>query len=59
MKTEEYRHVESGEGGKQPYTLPNGGKGKYGSRRDWAEEKGPETSGIDEGPDAKSSQGRS
>src|SRR5260221_7013172 len=36
VKTEEYRHVESGEGRKQPYTPPNGSKGRY-------EEKGPQT----------------
>jgi len=58
VKTDEYKHVEGGEGRKQPYTPPKGSKGNYGARGDWAEEKGPQTSGPDEGPDAKSSQGR-
>ena len=58
VMTEEYRHVEGGEGPtRQPYTA-SGSKGRYGGRKDLAEEKGTETSGPDEGPDAKSSQGR-
>ena len=58
VMSEEYRHAESGEGPtKQPYT-PLGNKGRYGARKGLAEKKGAETSGSDEGPDAKSSQGR-
>ncbi len=57
-KTEEYDHAETGEVEKQPYTPQNGSKGRYGARGEWAEEKGFETSGPDEGPAAKSSGGR-
>jgi len=45
VETEEYRLVESGEGGKQPYTLPDSGKGRYGTGGDWPKEKGLDTSG--------------
>jgi hypothetical protein len=38
VKTEEYRHVESGEGRKQPYTLPNGSKGEVWGRGIWGGE---------------------
>lgn len=55
VQTDEYRHVE---GEKQPYTAKGVDQGRYGSRMNWTEDKGPETSGGDEGPDAKSSQGR-
>uniref|UniRef100_A0A8H8CEI0 Uncharacterized protein n=1 Tax=Psilocybe cubensis TaxID=181762 RepID=A0A8H8CEI0_PSICU len=55
VQTEEYRHVE---GEKQPYAAKGTNQGRYGSRMNWTEDKGPETSGGDEGPDAKSSGGR-
>jgi len=55
VQTEEYRHVE---GSKEPYTAKEGIKGRYGARSDWAEEKGPETSSRDDGPEGKSSGGR-
>ncbi|KAF9034822.1 hypothetical protein BJ165DRAFT_1312490, partial [Panaeolus papilionaceus] len=54
VQHEAYRHVE---GSKEPYAPEGGSKGSYGSRKTWAEEKGPETSGKDDGPDAKSSGG--
>lgn len=52
---EEYRHVE---GKKQPYAPEGGSKGTYGARPELAEQKGPETSSPDEGPNEKSSKGR-
>lgn len=55
IQTEEYRSVE---GKKQPYTPKGANAGQYGSRMNWTEDKGRETSGKEEGPDAKSSQGR-
>ncbi|KAF9481050.1 hypothetical protein BDN70DRAFT_831660 [Pholiota conissans] len=55
VQYEEYRHVE---GRKQPYAPEGGSKGNYGARPDWAEQKGPETSGPEESPNEKSSGGR-
>ncbi|KDR77940.1 hypothetical protein GALMADRAFT_154983 [Galerina marginata CBS 339.88] len=55
VQTEEYRHVE---GKKEPYTPKGGDKGEYGARESWAKDKGPETSGREDGPEGKSSGGR-
>ncbi|CAA7263913.1 unnamed protein product [Cyclocybe aegerita] len=55
VQTEEYRHVE---GRNQPYAPEGGDRGRYGAQKSWREDKGPETSGGDEGPDAKGSHGR-
>ncbi|KAF8815302.1 hypothetical protein BYT27DRAFT_7156019 [Phlegmacium glaucopus] len=55
IKTDEYRSVE---GEKQPYTLKEGENSCFGAGRTPAEDKGPETTKSDEGPDRKSSHGR-
>lgn len=52
---EEYRSVEKTE---QPYSVKGGDKGSYGARQNRAEEQNSETSGSEDGPDAKSSGGR-
>ncbi|THH10300.1 hypothetical protein EW146_g8414 [Bondarzewia mesenterica] len=60
-QTEEYTHVDR----KQPYDVKtqNGGslegeKLRYGGKKPWSEEKGPETSKPDEGPTGKGAEGR-
>lgn len=55
IKTDEYRNVE---GEKQPYAPKGGENSRYGAGKTLAEDKGPETSKSDEGPDRKSSHGR-
>ncbi|KAJ3506525.1 hypothetical protein NLJ89_g6818 [Agrocybe chaxingu] len=42
VQTEEYHRVE---GRNQPYAPEGGDKGRYGTRKSWPEDKGPETSG--------------
>ena len=52
---EEYRSVEKT---KEPYSPKGGDKGSYGARQNRAQEQSSETSGSEDGPDAKSSGGR-
>ncbi|KAF8815321.1 hypothetical protein BYT27DRAFT_7194625 [Phlegmacium glaucopus] len=55
IQTEAYRSVEAE---KQPYAPIGGENSRYGAGKSLAEDKGPETSKSDEGPDRKSSHGR-
>ncbi|KJA26677.1 hypothetical protein HYPSUDRAFT_180829 [Hypholoma sublateritium FD-334 SS-4] len=52
---EKYRSVEKT---KEPYSPKGGDKGSYGARQNRAQEQSSETSGSEDGPDAKSSGGR-
>ncbi|KAF8636126.1 hypothetical protein AX17_003770 [Amanita inopinata Kibby_2008] len=53
-ETNAYEHVDNSS---HPYAAP-GQTQRYGNRGVWAKDKGPETSGRDEGPEGKASGGR-
>ncbi|KAA1466627.1 hypothetical protein DENSPDRAFT_831489 [Dentipellis sp. KUC8613] len=58
IQTDEYRSVDK----QHPYDAPNGAgkdqKLRYGARPQYLDEKGPETSGSEEGPTGRSAGGR-